>query len=260
MNKIKSIIVDDELANRDLLQNMLINHCPNIEIVASAASADEAYSSILSNKPDLVFLDIKMPDKNGFDLLRMFDKVNFNVIFVSGFDEYAIHAFEFNAVDYILKPIDHTKLILAVNKTIQRIQLQQNQNIIHFVQSIDEKNQIIKKVTIHSNDKVHIIDVDNINCIVAQKGYCEIKTTKNQRLFSYKTLTEYEELLGSMQNFLRVNKSTIINTNFIESYTKGSLCFISLKNMNDIVEVSRRKKVEIVQKLKQQIPQIESRN
>lgn len=257
MNKIKSIIIDDELANRNLLEDLLSKYCPGIEIITTASSVDEAYQLIIDKQPELLFLDIKMPEKNGFDLLRMFDKINFNVIFVSGFDEYAIQAFEFNAVDYILKPIDYNKLVQAVNKTVQRRIQDQNQNIIHFVQSIDEKNQIIKKISIHSNDKVQILDVAEISNIIAQKGCCEITTNNGQRYISYKTLSEYEDLFCSMKNFLRVNKSVIVNINSILSYTKGAVCFIDIKDCDEQIEVSRRKKAEIVHALRQQIPQME---
>lgn len=130
----KAILVDDEINNRALLSSMLKKHCPEIDLLAEAASVDTAFELINALKPELVFLDVKMPIKNGFDLLRMFEKIDFSVIFITGFDEYAVKAFEFNAVDYILKPIDYSKLINAVKKAELKLNTELS-NIIHFVHS-----------------------------------------------------------------------------------------------------------------------------
>src|SRR5688500_5267530 len=110
MREISCILVDDESNSRAVLRSYLQKHCPEIKITGEAASADEAFDLIRQEVPALVFLDVKMPGKSGFDLLRMFDSINFDVIFVSGFDEFAIQAFDFNALDYILKPVDYRKL------------------------------------------------------------------------------------------------------------------------------------------------------
>ncbi len=184
MTKIKSVIIDDESANIHLLSSLLNKHCPDIQILGEAESAEAAFTLIQETEPDVVFLDIHMPDKNGFDLLRMFSKINFQVIFVSGFDEYAIQAFEFNAVDYILKPIDYSKLIIAVNRVVDRIDKKSNHDIIHFVHSIDERSHSIKNITLHHNGKVYIVDVNDICYINALRGYCEIITSANQKLIS----------------------------------------------------------------------------
>ena len=147
-------------------------------------------------------------------------------------------------------PIDYSKLIIAVNRTIDRIGQKSNYDIIHFIHSIDEKNQSIKNITLHHNGKVFIIDLNEISYISALRGYCEIITTHNQKLISSKSLSDYEELLRPMGNFLRVNKSTLINIHHILNYTKGSTCFIDMKHNKEGIEVSRRKKTEIVQFLK----------
>jgi two-component system LytT family response regulator len=253
MTKIKSVIIDDELANRNLLDSLLKKHCPDIEVMGLAESANEGFKLITEIKPDIVFLDIKMPGKTGFDLLKMFDKIDFNVIFVSGFYQYAIQAFEFNAVDYILKPIDHAKLILAVNKTLERISQKNNHNIIHFIHSIDEKSQLIKNISLHVNDKVHVVDLNDICYIQASRNYSEITTENNQKLISTKTLSDYEELLSRHSHFLRINKSLLININYIKEYSKGSTCIIKIKNSELEMEVSRRKKSDIIQFLKNKV-------
>lgn len=244
----KALLVDDEEGNRALLANMIQKHCSQITLLGSSSSADEAFHQINTLKPDLVFLDIKMPEKNGFDLLRMYNQIDFAVIFVTGFDEYAITAFEFNAVDYLLKPLDHGKLVSAVNKATS--QLNAKTNILHFVHSLEEKTDIIHRVTLHGKDKVSIIEIKDIIYIEANRGYSEIHTSHNQKFMSAKTLAEYEELLKPIPDFIRVNKSHIINVQFLDSYSKGSDCFLYLKGCKKEIEVSRRKKTEVITHLK----------
>ncbi len=243
------LIVDDEYSNRMLLANMLKKHCPEVTLIGQADSVDAAYPMILQTKPNLVFLDVKMPGKNGFDLLRMFDEINFFVVFVTGFDEYAIQAFEFNAIDYVLKPIDHSKLIMAVEKAKARLLTNMN-NVIHFVHSLEEKTNYVKQITIHSKDKVNVVDLVDIVCISAARGYCEIYTAKNQKFISAKPLSDYEELLNPIRQFIRVNKSYLINSTHINSYTKGNDCVIFMNGLDMEIEVGRRKKTEVLQLIK----------
>jgi two-component system, LytTR family, response regulator len=242
MKKIRSIIIDDEEANRNVLSNLLERHCPAVDVIALAESAEQGYKAINELNPDLVFLDIRMPVKSGFDLLRMFSSINFKVIFVTSYDQYAIQAFEFNAVDYILKPIDYAKLIKSVEKVEKSIDQKSNNHIIHFVHSIDEKSRLIKNISVHQSDKVHVIDIDEICYIQASRNYSEIITESNQKLLSTKTLSDYEELLSNHSNFLRINKSILVNINYIKEYTKGSSCLIMVKNNDIEMEVPRRKK------------------
>lgn len=250
MNKINSIIIDDESANRLVLESFLKKHCPSIDLIASAESAEEGYRMICELTPELVFLDVRMPAQSGFDLLRMFDEVPFHVIFITAYDEYAIQAFEFSAIDYLLKPIDYQKLIKSVAKVEEAIRLKNNANVIHFVNSVDDKQELLKSITLHKKDKVQIVDIDQISYIQADRNYSEVITSDNERLVSSKTLLDYEQLFQHYTHFLRINKSVIINVRFIQEYTKGSTCFIYMKNGSEELEVSRRKKGEILQFLK----------
>lgn len=250
MKKITCIIIDDEIANLNVLKNMLDKHCPSIAIAGFARSAEEGYRLITDTSPDIVFLDIKMPEKSGFDLLLMFHEIRFKVIFISAFDQYAIQAFEFNALDYILKPIDHAKLVRAVNKVQSAIENRDASNVIHFIHNLDEKRQLLKSIPLHRNDKVHMVDIDDICYVQALRGYSEIVTTVNQRFLSAKILSDYEDLLSPFTNFLRVNKSMLINIRYIKDYSKGTTCFINIKNGDAEIEVPRRKKTDIIQYLK----------
>jgi two-component system LytT family response regulator len=254
LKKIKSIIIDDELANRNLLTSMLQKHCGSIEILGIAASADEGFELINATNPELIFLDVQMPENSGFDLLRRFRKIHFNVIFVSAFDQYAIEAFEFNALDYILKPVDHTKLIKAVTKAETKIEAGDYSDVVHFVHSLEEKDQLQKRISLHLNDKVHLVNINEICYIQAMRAYSEIVLTDNKKYVSGKTLSDYENMFGRFDHFLRINKSLIINVNHVKDYSKGADCVITIGN-NSEVEVSRRKKASIIQQLKNLIQQ-----
>jgi two-component system LytT family response regulator len=250
MNSIKSIIIDDESANRTVLDSFLKKYCPAVEVVGSAESVEAGYRMICDLSPDLVFLDVRMPSQSGFDLLKMFDEIPFHVIFITAYDEYAIQAFQFNAIDYLLKPIDYQKLIKSVAKVEETIRLKKNASVIHFVNSTDSKQELLRSITLHKKDKVQFVDIDQIAYIQADRNYCEVITSNNERLVSSKTLLDYEQLLQHYSNFLRINKSVMINIRFIREYTKGSTCFIYMKNGSEELEVSRRKKGEILQFLK----------
>lgn len=251
MKGIRSVIIDDEPANRNVLDSLLREHCPSIELVGNAASVEEGYELICRTKPDLVFLDIQMPVRTGFDLLRMFDQLFFQVIFVTSFDEFALQAFEFNAIDYLLKPVDSSKLKRAVERVERSVSFGDPSKVIHFVHSIDERNRLIKRIPFHHKNRVVIVDLENISYIRAVRNYSEVVTTDNQVLLSSKTLSDYEVLLQAYPNFLRINKGILINIHHIVQYSKGQECVITMKNGKEEFEVSRRKKAEILGYLKE---------
>ncbi len=250
MNVIKVIIIDDEEHNRYVLESLLAKYCPYVRCIAQADSADTAYELINIHKPDLIFLDIKMPKKSGFDLLKMFNEINFEVIFVSAFDEYAITAFEFNALGYILKPIDYEKLIQSVEKAGKKIALNQhNDSVLHFVKTIEDQNDLITKINFHHGGKVILVPINDIVAVEAFDNNCEVTLKNNDRLFSSKSLKVFESLLNQFDYFIRVHKSVIINVNELHSYSKHDICIITMKNGKEY-EVSRRKKHEVLEKIK----------
>jgi len=250
MKKISAVLVDDEVSNRMVLTSLLKRYCPVIEVVGEAASALEGVSVINELQPELVFLDVKMPVHTGFDMLRMFDEIPFRVVFITAHDEFAIQAFEFNAIDYLLKPVDYTKLVKAVDKVASNIQHNQSTDSVQFVKSLDEKSQRLRSISFHGKDKVTLVNIDKISFIQADRNYCDVITETNDRYVSTKTLAEYEVMLGPYPNFLRINKSVIINIDYIQEYSKGSICFIHMLHGETEMEVSRRKKSEILQYIK----------
>lgn len=248
MKTIRAVVIDDEFYNRDLITKLVIKTNQDFEIVGDAENIDDGFELINLVKPDLIFLDIKMTGGSGFDLLRKFDSPNFEVVFVTGFDEYAMRAFEFNALDYVLKPIDSSKLKNTLNKVQNRIYSKQalSSNLQHVLRAYNNHNAI-SKIPVHSNDKVFLLEVNDILSIQSTDGYTLITTfTQQNKFISSKKLVDYEFIMDENKNFIRLNKSIYININAIKSYTKGQICVVTLIN-DEVFEVSRRKKTEILE-------------
>lgn len=249
---IRALLVDDEESSCQVLSAMLEKHCPHVEICGQAASVDMAVEQLRMHHPQLVFLDVKMPDKSGFDLLRLASPVDFEVIFISGYDEYAITAFEFSAVDYVLKPIDYTRLMVAVERASARItaHAQPSEFTVHFIQSVDEKTHLLSRLRMHHHNQVHLVDVHDIIYIRAQRDYCMVYTSTPAGMFvNARKLADFELLLSPYRQFLRIHKGMVINTAYIERYSKGAFCYIKLRGVEEELEVSRRKKKEIIERL-----------
>lgn len=247
---IPTLLIDDEGHNRITLRTLLEKHCDNIRVIDEAKDVPEAFEKINRLKPRLVFLDIKMPKKNGFDLLKMFDQINFEVIFVTAFNKYAIKAFDFNAIGYILKPIDSDKLIKAVKKATDQIELNSKNDIVfHFVKTLSDHETLVSKFSVHHNGNVILLSISDIAFIETKNDITTIFLKDNSQYFSSKDLVKFEKVLESCHEFIRINKNVIVNTHYIRSYTKDSVCTIHMQG-NQAFEVSRRKKSEILKKLK----------
>ncbi len=245
---ITALLVDDEIDNRELLANLLKSYFPEITVVGMAASVDEAYQMVIGIQPQLVFLDIQMPRANGFNLLRKFDTVPFEVIFVTSYDQYAISAIKFNALDYILKPIDIEDLQESIQKAVKKID-QKKQNtlqIVNLLYSLEHEND--KKIAVHVADKVKILNVAHVMYIEADGRYCKIFSSEGEKFSTAKTLKDFEDYLGEHSPFVRVNKSYLANTSYIKSYSKGDPFMIEMQN-GVVFEIPRRKKAEILMKL-----------
>lgn len=247
----KAIVVDDEKNNVEVLQTLLNTYCPEVTVVGVAHSVQEAYTKINELRPDLVFLDIQMPLQNGFELLRMFTPhIPFEVIFVTGYDHYAITAIKFSALDYLLKPVEIEELKWAVEKAKNTLARKYNSSL--------EQQQLIenlhaqeldKTIVIHDKEKVSLVKISEIEYIQSEGRYSDVFLQNGQHYLMARTLKEFEEFFQGNEAFLRINKSVIIYLPTLKSYTKGETCIIELASGNSF-EVSRRRKQEILQRLK----------
>jgi two-component system, LytTR family, response regulator len=210
--KTTSIIIDDEKLARDLLREYLESF-EQIEILAECAKGSEAVERIDKLKPDLIFLDVQMPGMTGFDVLEEIDHEPY-VIFTTAYDQYAIKAFEKNAVDYVLKPLDEERFRLAVNRALKRKKQEQN-SIEDLLKSIKgEKNSYETHIFVQKSEKLFNLPVDEIIFLEASGDYTII-TTKTDQFVSSSGIGKLEEIL-SPEIFIRVHRSTIINLNFLK--------------------------------------------
>jgi two-component system LytT family response regulator len=216
---LRTLIVDDEKPSREVLSNYLNEYCPDVEILALCNSVKTAHKAILKYNPQLVFLDIEMPNGNGFDLLKICEPVDFKVIFITAFSEYALKAFRFSATDYLLKPIMVDELIQAVHKVRQDISRETgNINIQKLLENLSVRNAPLNQLVIPDSSGFRVINTSEIILCEAD-GYCtHFYLTNRDKITSSKNLKHYEDLLNA-QGFIRVHNSWLANLAHVQAYS-----------------------------------------
>ncbi len=224
---IRAVIIDDEKLARDVISNYLQDYCQDVEVVATASSLKTAWSAIQKTSPDLVFLDIEMPDGNGFDLLNMFEKIDFKVIFVTAYSEYAIKAFRFSAIDYLLKPVKIDELIDAVARVRSTSTPGITSEIISSLLNNIRGNSPRQSTLIIPNIKgFEVLRVTDIIMCQAD-GYCtNFHLSGNRKVVSSRNLKHFDGLLAD-QNFLRVHHSYLVNLDHVTGYTRQGEILLS---------------------------------
>lgn len=247
MSSINSVIIDDESFNRELVKDFILKLNPAYNIIGEADNIEDGYELINRFKPDLVFLDIKMPGGSGFDLLERFKTYNFEVVFITGFDEYAIKAFEFNALDYVLKPIDQSKFRKTLDNVKARFdnRLSNIANLTSVMKSYEKGSTYITKIPVHYHDEVILLGIEQLMYVQSEEGYTTFFTIGSEKYVSSRKLSDFEFIINNFPGFIRINKGVYVNLHYIKAYSKGETCVIKL--FNDVsFEVSRRKKTEIL--------------
>lgn len=216
---LKAIIVDDEPAARRSLQTLLQQHCPNVVVVDQCASVPLAVLSIRQHKPDVVFLDIEMPEFDGFELTNFFDTVQFEIVFVTAYNEYALQAFECSAVDYILKPVQVDKLKNAVQKVAER---RGSFNMIERAKVLQQNlNQDeLSRIALPVSDGLLFVEVANISTLQADGAYTIVWMTDGSKLLVSKKLKFFEDLLCRRKCFFRIHRSYLVNLNYMKKYNR----------------------------------------
>ncbi|HLT54236.1 MAG TPA: LytTR family DNA-binding domain-containing protein, partial [Flavobacteriaceae bacterium] len=235
--KLNSIIVEDEATSRDILRNYLNKYCPQVTVLGEAANVDEALVLIRNNQLDLVFLDVEMPYGNAFDLLDRVGDINFETIFVTAYDHYAIDALNAHASYYLLKPISIDKLIKAVDYVAE---IKQKEDALQDQVLIPKTNVANGKITIPLQDGFEVLETQNILYCKADDNYTEIYLNTNKKKLVSKTLKYFEEALTE-SGFARVHKSYLVNVNEIVKYVKGKGGSIVLSNGQEIMVSASRK-------------------
>ncbi len=241
-----AVIIEDEINARDLLKRYLEKYC-DIEVAGDAGSVGAGVKVILDKKPDIVFLDISLPDQNGFDLITRLQPVEFEVVFVTAYDQYAIQAIKMSAVDYLLKPIDISELRVAVQKAKDRIDYKHsNQNLQVLLDNL--KHPSNKRIAIPDGHGFVYEDVSNIIRLRAHGRYTEIFIASGKKYLVTRNLGEFEKILVQ-HDFLRVHHSHMVNPAHIASFEKQDGGFLVMKD-NSFVEVSRRNREALMSYLK----------
>ena len=253
MSEIKAIIVDDEQHCIDALQTMLAKKCPEVTVLGGVNSVKQAKELIDEVHPDVVFLDVEMPHQNGFELLKLFDRINFEIIFTTAYEQYALKAIKFNALDYLLKPFSVKELQDAVQKCISRrnaAPLEVNNSPLDvFLQNMKTLHQTHKKIALPTINGLVFMPVQNIVRCESTGNYTRIFFTDKKNLMVSRPLKEFEELLTDV-DFFRVHNSHLINLQQMQSYIQGEGGF-ALMSDGTQVEVSRRRKADFLKKAMQ---------
>jgi len=244
---LRVLIIDDESNIRNMIAEIIKSHCPNTEIIGQAGSVRDGKEKIESLHPDLVMLDIKMDDGSGFDLLRKMDKIDFKVIFITAYQEFALKAIKFSALDYILKPVDPEELINAVCSTEKMITEDQQSQIQYLKDSLNNTDQSEKKILLKTSENIHLLRVSDIRYCEADGGYTRFFTNQDQEILVSRPLAEYEDLFAEY-GFYRVHKSFLANLHKVERFEKEDGGYLVIDGEVK-VPVASRKKDQMIQLL-----------
>jgi len=242
-----AVIIDDEARVRETIQHVLSVYCPNVNVIGQADCVEKGYALIDQLKPEIVFLDIKMPDGTGFDLLKKFKTYNFYFIIITAHEEFAIQAFKFSALDYILKPIDPTDIVNAVGKITKVINSEETSlKFESLLSNINDNNYDLKKIVLKTNDSVFVVDISSIIRCESHNNYTLFYLVDRSNIVVSKTLKEFDEMLSPL-SFIRCHQTHLVNSSHIVRYMKHPNISLLMSD-GIIVPVSVRKK-EVIEDL-----------
>jgi two-component system, LytTR family, response regulator len=243
---IKAVIVDDEPYSCESLVTLLERYCPSVKVADICYSGEDALIAIKEQQPQIVFLDIEMPKMNGFEMLERLPEINFDIIFTTSYDQYAIKAIRFSALDYLLKPVDREELQKAIQKVAQRQHNPLPQQLEILLQKIN-KPASIQKIALPTMEGLQMVAVDSIISCTSDSNYTIFLLKHKQKIIVSRTLKEIEEMLEEY-SFLRVHNSYMVNLNEVNKYIKGEGGYLIMSDESTI-DVSRSRKEMLIKKL-----------
>jgi two-component system LytT family response regulator len=244
---IKTFIIDDEPYCCETLVALLEEYCPEIKISGVFYNGRDALEAIKKNPPDLVFLDVEMPHMNGFEMLQQLPSINFELIFSTSYNQYALKAIRFSALDYLLKPVDSEELREAVQKVIRRKQKPIAEQLEILMQKIHAPSTPVSKIAMPAMEGLQMIQVNSITYCEADSNYTILHLKEKKKKVVSCTLKEIEELLED-HSFVRVHRCYLVNLNEVEKYVKGEGGYLVMSD-GSVVDVSRSKKEVLLRKL-----------
>jgi len=243
---LRSILIDDEQAALDTLGTKLNRHCPEVRIEASCLSAKEGMKAINRYRPDVVFLDIQMPHMNGFEMLECLGEIDFHVVFVTAFNEFAVQAFRYSAVDYLMKPVRNEHLKEAVGKAIEHKEKALPQERFEVLLShFRNPNDPFKKIGFYANEGVEFVRLNDIIYCKADGNYTNVFLSTRKRLFASESLKEIHEQKLKDPPFCRIHNSHLINVNHANQYVKGDGGYVVMEN-GEKLSVARSRKEQLL--------------
>ena len=241
---LRTVLIDDDESNLSALSEKLAKHCPQVEIIARCDNGQDGINVIEGMQPDVVFLDIEMPVMNGFVMLQQLGYRNFEIIFVTAYDHYAIKAIRYSALDYLVKPVEIEELKAAVLKAEANRKNQSSHSQIDLLLEHLHKKQP-RRITIPTSDGLQFINLEDIMYLEASNNYTNIHLSTLQKFLVSRTLKDFEDMLPP-ETFLRIHHSNIINKFYVERYIRGDGGQVVMRN-GILLDVSKRKKSEFLQ-------------
>jgi two-component system LytT family response regulator len=238
----KLVVIDDVQNARDVISTIVKKHCKRIDVTGVADGVKSGIELIKKHKPQIVLLDIEMHDGTGFDLLNKLKPIDFKVIFITAYEEYALKAFKFSALDYILKPIDSNELIAAIERAENALEQGNTQNLDVLEGNYLNTNKESKKLILKTSDSIYAVSIKDIVRCQAEENYTTFFLHNGKKILISKPLKEYDELL-SAYGFFRTHQSHLINLDYFEKYKKADGGYAVLKDKSSVPVSSRKKEV-----------------
>lgn len=237
---LKAILVDDEISCTDVLHWQIDTYCPSLTVLCECNSPEDAIEKIRQLCPDVVFLDIEMPGLNAFELLNILKPFDFEVIFTTAYNQFAVKAFKENATDYLLKPIEKSDLILAVDKLLHKEKINSKEKMETLLTLFKDQMKINKKIALPTNDGISFLNVDQIVRVESESNYSFVFLLTGEKVCITKTLKQIEESLAS-QPFYRVHQSHLVNLNHIIKYVRDDGGYLVMSDKKTITIARQRK-------------------
>lgn len=246
--KIRTVLVEDEPDAMEHLEMLLTQYCENVAIVGKYGDVKSSLSNISSIKPDLVIMDIRLPDGTAFDILNQLREISFNIIFTTAYSEYAIKAFKISAIDYLLKPIDIDEMVQAIKKAEQILQKETIElRIQTLLENVSQKNDNEKQIVLNANNVLHIMKLSEIIFCQSINRFTHFFLTDGREIISNTRISEYEEML-SASGFFRTGRQFIINMSYVKAFDKSKGSDILLANGYEI-PVSVRRREQLIERI-----------
>lgn len=243
----KVLIVENEIVIRNGLRTIISHYCPNITEIFEANGVVDGFQSILSNRPNILITDVELNDGTGIELLTLISDLNFPVIFITAYNKYAVDAFKFSAVDFLLKPIEPSELVKAINKALETINIKNTIAQLTILKESFQNNQISKKIVLKESDNIHFVQINEIIFCKADGNYTHFELLNGDKIMVSKPIGEYEAMLDTY-DFVKAHHSFLVNLKHVRTFNKSDGGVLIMINGTQ-VPVSLRKKERIMQLL-----------